>query len=69
MTNHHVINGMEKVKVILSDNTEIEAKVLGCEILPYDPRFPDPERWKVLDNRDAAVILQKQLDLIDGDGR
>ena len=31
MTNHHVINGMEKVKVILSDNTEIDAKVLGSE--------------------------------------
>ncbi len=31
MTNHHVINGVEKVKVILSDNTEVDAKVLGSE--------------------------------------
>lgn len=59
----------EYKKVYAVGRTAIEAKVLGCEILPYDPRFPDPERWKVLDNRDAAVILQKQLDLIDGDGR
>lgn len=44
----------------------IEAKILGCEILPYDPRFPDPERWQVLDNKEAAKILQEKLDKIDG---
>ena len=44
----------------------IEAKILGCEILPYDPRFPDVDRWQVLDNRDAATILQAKLDEIDG---
>lgn len=44
----------------------IEAKILGCEILPYDPRFPDPSVWKILDNKDAAKILQKELDKIDG---
>ena len=44
----------------------IEAKCLGCEILPFDPRYPDPELWQVLDNRDAAKILQKELDKIDG---
>ena len=44
----------------------IEAKVLGCEVLPYDHRFPDPDVWKVLDNKDAAVMLQKELDRIDG---
>lgn len=44
----------------------IEAKCLGCEVLPFDPRYPDPELWQVLDNRDAADILQKELDKIDG---
>lgn len=44
----------------------IEALVLGCEIKPYDPRFPDPSRWRVLDNKDAAVMLQKMIDEIDG---
>ena len=44
----------------------IEAKVLGCEILPFDERFPDPDRWKIIDNIEAADILQKQLDMIDG---
>ena len=31
MTNHHVITGVEKVKVILSDNTEVDAVVKGSE--------------------------------------
>ena len=38
----------------------------GCEIMPYDKRFPDPSIWRVLDNRDAAKILQQKLDEIDG---
>lgn len=46
--------------------TAIEAKVLGCEILPYDPRFPDPERWKIVDNAEAAATLQRLLNEIDG---
>lgn len=46
--------------------TAIEARVLGCHILPYDERFPDPSVWKILDNKEAAKILQKELDEIDG---
>lgn len=46
--------------------TAIEAKILGCEVLPYDPRFPDPSAWVVLDNKDAAALLQHELDNIDG---
>lgn len=45
--------------------TAIEAKVLGCEVLPYDSRFPDPNRWEVKDNSEAARILQAELDAID----
>lgn len=44
----------------------IEAKILGCELKPYDERFPDVERWKILDNREAAEMLQALLDRIDG---
>lgn len=43
----------------------LEAKVLGCEVLPYDPRFPDPSFWAVVDNAEAAGMLQ---DLLDGIG-
>lgn len=45
--------------------TAIEALALGCNVKAYDPRFPDPQRWKVLDNKDAAKILQEQIDAID----
>lgn len=31
MTNHHVINGMDNVKIILSDKTVLEAEVMGSE--------------------------------------
>ena len=44
----------------------IEAKALGCEIMPFDQRFPDPSVWEVLDNCEAAEILQRELDKIDG---
>lgn len=43
----------------------IEAKALGVEVLPYDERFPDPDRWAVIDNMEAARILQAKLDEID----
>lgn len=52
-------------KVYAVGRSAIEAKILGCEILPYDERFPDPSRWEILDCSDAAKILQSQLDLID----
>ncbi len=53
-------------KVFAVGRTAIEAKILGCEILPYDPRFPNPDRWKIVDNREAAVILNRVLKEIDG---
>ena len=46
--------------------TALEAKCLGVEVLPYDPRFPDPDRWEVMDNLTAARILQQHVDRIDG---
>ena len=41
--------------------TAIEAACLGCKILPYDDRFPDPSIWKVIDNLEAAKMLQEEL--------
>lgn len=52
-------------KVYAVGRTAIEARALGCEVLPYDERFPDPDRWAVIDNKDAARILQLKLDAID----
>lgn len=53
-------------KVYAVGRTALEAKVLGCEVLPYDPRFPDPSVWKVVDSLEAAKMLQGLLDDIDG---
>ena len=71
-----VIEGLPRTKLLPAmaeyeevyavGRTAIEAKALGCRILPYDPRFPDPSRWRVLDNKDAAFMLQEELDKIDG---
>lgn len=52
-------------KIYAVGRTAIEAKVLGCKILPYDPRFPNPDVWEVFDTNDAIKLLQKQLDEID----
>lgn len=46
----------------------IEARALGCEVLPYDPRFPDPNLWAVVDNAEAADMLQVILDRLEGQG-
>lgn len=48
------------------DRCAIEAKVLGCELLELDTRYGVDNIGQVLDNRDAAKILQKELDKIDG---
>lgn len=52
-------------KVYAVGRAAIEAKILDCEVLPYDSRFPDPGRWRVMDNEEAAKLLQKQIDEID----
>lgn len=52
-------------KVYAVGRTAIEAKLLGCEVLPYDPRFPDPSIWKAFSYEDAVKYLQKKLDEID----
>ena len=45
--------------------TAIEAKILGLNILPFDPRYPNTNLWQPFDNKDAAKMLQKELDKID----
>lgn len=43
----------------------IEAQILGCEVMKCDHRYK-PSDFPVLDNKDAAKILQEELDRIDG---
>jgi hypothetical protein len=58
---------MAKYKIIYATGrTAIQAKILECEVKAHDPNFPDPRVWRIVDNKDAAKILQDNLDLIDG---
>ena len=76
LVNVDMLSGLPRTKLLAAmaeyreiyavGRTAIEAKILGCKVLPYDPRFPDPSIWKILDCRDAAKILQKELNKIDG---
>ena len=69
MPRGELLTEMSKYKEVYAvGRTAIEAKILGCKILPYDPRFPDPERWQILDSRDAAIILQEKLDEVEKHG-
>lgn len=63
LTHDELLKRMAEYKYIYAvGRTAIEAKILGCSILKYDPRFPDTTRWKILDSMEAVKILQKELD-------
>lgn len=66
MKREDMLAEMAKYKYVYAvGRTAIEARALGCEILPYDMRYPDPEVWQVLDSKDAAKILQYKLEKIE----
>lgn len=51
-------------EVLAVGRCAIEAKALGCRVRAYDPRYPDPSIWEVIDNSEAAAMLQKELNEI-----
>lgn len=53
-------------KIYATGRTAIQAKILGCEIGVCDTRFPNSDIWKIIDNKEAAKMLQKMLNEIDG---
>lgn len=68
MKRDDLLRAMAEYKTVYAvGRCALEAMALGCEIKPYDPRYPDVSIWKVIDNKDAAEILQKELDQIDGE--
>ena len=67
MSQTALIKEMAKYKKIYAvGRTAIQAKILGCEIGVYDSLYPDPNYWKVVDCKDAAIMLQTILNKIDG---
>ena len=66
MPRFDILQEMARYKTIYAvGRLAIEAKILGCKIGAYDDRFPKVSFWKVLDNLDAAKILQEKIDEID----
>lgn len=62
-----LLKEMAKYKTVYaSGRTAIQAKILGCKVLPQETNYPDSSVWKVFDNRDAAKMLQQILNRIDG---
>lgn len=67
MAREKLLAEMAKYRYVFAvGRTAIEAKILGCNLLAYDPRFPDVDRWEILDNKDAAIMLNEKLKEIDG---
>lgn len=54
-------------KIYATGRVAIQAKILGCELGLADRRFNSTDIWKVLDNRDAAKMLQQMINEIDGE--
>lgn len=66
MPQYKLLREMAKYrKIYCTGRTAIQAKILDCEIGVHDPNFPDPRIWQVLDNKDAAKILQRKINEID----
>ena len=71
-----ILNGMKREKLLKRlaqyrrayaiDRCAQEAIVLGCELLKLNTRYSVDGVGQVLDNRDAAKILQDELNKIDG---
>ena len=61
-----LLKEMAKYKNVYAvGRTALEAKVLGCNILSFDPRYPDVKLWKAYDNKTMIKRLQKELDDYD----
>ena len=56
-------------KAYAIDRCAIEARVLGCELIPVTTLYSCDNVGSVLDNREAAKILQKELDKLDKGGK
>ena len=56
-------------KAYAIDRCAIEARVLCCELLPVTTLYSCDNVGSVLDNREAAKILQKELDKLDKGGK
>lgn len=67
MPRESLLKEMARYKNIYAiGRTALEGKALGCNILPYDPKWSDPNYWQVFDVKEAAKLLQDRINRIDG---
>lgn len=67
MPRDELLTAMQEYKTIYAvGRCAIEARILGCDIGVYDPRYPDPSIWEIHDNLAMVPVLQAELDKIDG---
>lgn len=65
MPRDQLLSEMARYKRVYAvDRVAIEAKILECEILPYEPGNMK-DVWEVIDNKEAAKILQQKLNEVD----
>lgn len=66
MPQYRLLEAMSHYKKIYgTGRVACQAKALGCEVLKYMDKYPDVNFWKVIDNKDAAKMLQRMIDEID----
>lgn len=69
LSRRKLLQAMAPFKTVYAqDRCALEAKVLGCKLGHLDTRYSVDNVGYVLDNRDAAKILQRELDKLDGKG-
>ena len=62
MPRDELLKRMAKYKYVYAvGRCAIEAKILGCSVLPYDKRYPNPTIWNVFDNEVAGRFLNIAL--------
>lgn len=67
MPRHKLLKAMAPYRHVYAiGRCAIEAKILGAKVEVCDDRYPDPSVWKVIDNKEAAKMLQEELDKMDG---
>ena len=58
-----ILGGLAEVYAV--GRTAVEATALGVKVLPFDNRYPDPSIWQPVDNKEAAIMLQTELNILD----
>ena len=58
---------MAKYKYVYAvGRVAIEAQIVGSKVINYDKRFAPNVQWPVLDNEEAAKLLNNMIKVIDG---